>query len=65
MPAAAAMIGSRRSAGVDSRPSYHSRFTSSPTSRKKIAISPSAIHWCSVICAEARQGRAELQWSRS
>ena len=36
MPAAAAMIGSRRWAGVDSRPSYHSRFTSSPTSRPSV-----------------------------
>ena len=46
IPAAAATIGSRRSEGVDSWPSYHSRFTSSPTRRKKIAISPSATQWC-------------------
>jgi hypothetical protein len=43
MPAAAASIGKRRWAGVDNRPSYHSRFTSRPTRRKKTAISPSAI----------------------
>ena len=50
MPAAAAMIGSLRSAGVERRPSYHSRLTSSPTSKKKIAINPSAIHWCNDNC---------------
>ena len=43
IPAAAAINGRRRRSGLASLPSTNSRLISSPTSRKKIAISPSLI----------------------
>lgn len=49
MPHAAAITGSRRSAGWLSWPSTSSRLISSPTSRKNSAISPSFIHSSTVI----------------
>ena len=48
-PAAAAITGSRRRSQVASRPSTNSRLISSPTSRKKTAISPSLIQKWTVI----------------
>jgi len=44
MPPTAAMPGRAALSMLDSSPSRTSRFTSSPTRRKKIAIRPSLIH---------------------
>ncbi len=48
MPPIAPAIGSAAWRGDDSSPASPSRLISSPTSRKKIAISPSLIHWWAV-----------------
>ena len=45
IPPIAAKRGSRAAARVDSSPTVSSRFTSRPTTKKKIAMRPSLTRW--------------------
>ncbi len=60
----AAMIGSAAARGSDSSPTSSSRLISRPTTKKKIAISPSLIQWSSV-CSSAHGPMAMPTWASS